>query len=74
MNELIHIKVFPDAKRQSIEQTADRTLRIFVREPAERNQANKKVLELVADFYNLPKNRLRMITGHRSLKKIIQIQ
>ena len=74
MNELIHVKVFPDAKRQSIEQTTDHTLRIFVREPAERNQANKKVLELVADFYNLPKNHLRMITGHRSLKKIIQIQ
>ena len=74
MNELIHVKIFPDAKRQLIEQTADHTLRIFVREPAKRNQANKKVLELVADFYNLPKNHLRMITGHRSLKKIIQIQ
>jgi uncharacterized protein YggU (UPF0235/DUF167 family) len=56
-----------------LEEVEPNKLRIFVREPAERNLANKRVLTLVANFYEIPQNRLKIITGHRGQNKIIQV-
>jgi uncharacterized protein YggU (UPF0235/DUF167 family) len=35
--------------------------------------ANEAVLKAVAEFYSIPRNKLRMISGHRGLNKIVQI-
>jgi uncharacterized protein YggU (UPF0235/DUF167 family) len=70
---IIRVKAFPDAKKEWIEEVEPNKLRIFVREPAERNLANKRVLTLVANFYEIPQNRLKIITGHRGQNKIIQV-
>ena len=70
---IIRVKAFPDAKKFHIEETAPQTLRIFVREEAQRNMANTAVLEAVADFYKIPRNKLRLISGHQGQNKMIQI-
>jgi uncharacterized protein YggU (UPF0235/DUF167 family) len=70
---IIRVKAFPDAKRECIEEVGPNQLRIFVREPAERNLANKRVLTLVANFYEIPQNRLKIITGHHGQNKMIEI-
>ena len=70
---LIRIKAFPDAKKASIEETAPQVVRVFVREPAQDNQANKAVLAAIAAFYEIPVNKLRLIAGHRAMNKTVQI-
>ncbi len=70
---LIRIKAFPDAKKASIEETTHQVVRVFVREPAKDNQANKAVLAAVAAFYEIPANKLRLIAGHRAMNKTVQI-
>jgi uncharacterized protein YggU (UPF0235/DUF167 family) len=70
---LIRIKAFPGSKKPSLEETAPQVVRVFVRETAERNMANEAVLKAVAEFYSIPRNKLRMISGHRGLNKIVQI-
>jgi uncharacterized protein YggU (UPF0235/DUF167 family) len=70
---LIRIKAFPQSKKFSIEETAPQVLRVFVREDAQENRANDAVIRTVADYYNIPKNKLRMISGHRQQNKMIQI-
>lgn len=70
---IIRIKAFPDAKKATIEEVGPQVLRVFVREDAQENRANDAVIRAVADYYTLPRNKLRMISGHRSQNKMIQI-
>jgi hypothetical protein len=70
---IIRIKAFPDSKKPLVEESAPNVLRIFVREPAKDNQANRAVIKAVAQFYSLPENKLRLISGHRALNKMIEI-
>jgi len=69
----IRIKAFPESKKPAIEAVEEKVLRVFVRESAQNNQANKAVIRAVAAYYNIPENKLRMISGHRWLNKTIQI-
>lgn len=70
---IIRVKAFPDAKKAHIEETAPKTLRVFVREDAQENRANHAVIRAVAARYQIPENKLRMISGHRSQNKMIRI-
>lgn len=70
---LIRIKAFPNAKKPTVEETAPQVLRVFVREDAQQNRANDAVIRAVADYYSIPRNKLRMISGHQKQGKIIQI-
>lgn len=70
---IIRIKAFPGAKKPSIEETAPQVLRVFVREDAKQNRANDAVIRAVAEYYTIPRNKLRIISGHIMTNKIIQI-
>jgi uncharacterized protein YggU (UPF0235/DUF167 family) len=70
---IVRIKAAAHAKKESIEQIAPQTLRITVREPAENNRANKRILELLAEYYELPVKKFRIISGHTAPNKMIQI-
>jgi uncharacterized protein YggU (UPF0235/DUF167 family) len=71
----IKIKVFPDAKKYIFEPRPGSVDAFFahVKEPASNNLANKRVLYLVAQHFNIPQKQLRIITGHTSPNKIIEI-
>ncbi len=69
----IRVKAFPDAKKEHIEMVSDQQLRIFVREPAQDNRANKRIRELVAQHYSVPENTVRMISGHQHMNKIFEL-
>lgn len=69
---LVRVKAFPRARKEHIEED-DGVLRIFVREPAERNMANTRIRELVAAHCNVPLSAVRMRTGARSLQKTFDV-
>ena len=46
---------------------------ISVREKAEHNIANKKVLELVARYFKVSPNKVRIVNGHRSPSKLLVV-
>ena len=52
---------------------AKHILDISVKEKAERNMANTRVLELVAEHFKIPKNKVRIITGHHHPSKLMVI-
>lgn len=70
---LIRIRATPNAKRESVEEISSQILQISVREPAKDNLANQRILEITGEFYEIPINKLRMISGHHSPTKKIQI-
>ena len=77
----IHVKVIAGARKESFSPRLDQAgqekpdhFEISVREKAERNMANRRVIELVAEHFNVPVNKVRIINGHRSPSKLIIIE
>lgn len=46
---------------------------VSVRELAERNLANRRIIELVARHFKLPVGKVRIISGHHSPSKILNV-
>ena len=70
----IRIVVHPGAKKERVLKESETEYTISVREKAERNQANRKVVEIIADELRVPQNRIRIISGHRSPRKILSVE
>lgn len=69
----VKVIVTPGAKKEKIEKQKDDHFTIAVKEKAERNLANTRVLEVLSAFLAVPKNHLKIVTGHQSRSKIISI-
>jgi uncharacterized protein YggU (UPF0235/DUF167 family) len=69
----IKVKVQAGSKKELVvKKTAD-TYNISVKEKAERNMANKKVIEIMANLLGLSIKDIRIISGHQSPSKILSI-
>lgn len=69
----IHVKVTAGAKTESLTLKSPDHLLISVREPAKNNQANKRVISLLAEHFKLPEQKIRLISGHHSSSKLFSI-
>lgn len=70
----IKVKVTAGAKKESIVRTSKDHFEVEVKEKAERNMANKRVLEVVALFLKVPSGKVRIVSGHHSPGKILDVQ
>jgi len=69
----IKVKVKTNAKKDNIVKKSEDHFDISVKEPAERNLANKKVLELVRTYFKVYNGKVRIVSGHHSPSKIISL-
>ncbi len=74
----LSIKVTPKAnKNQVVEDIIDllgqRILKVKVNQPPEDGKANKAVVELLAEYFKVKKNSVRIISGETSRNKIFEI-
>ena len=69
----IRVKVTPSVKKEIFKQINKDHFEISVKEKAERNLANKRVIELLCLHYDLPFGKIRIINGHRSSTKLLII-
>ncbi len=69
----VRVTVYPGAKKEHIKHVGENRFEIQVREPAEQNLANARILELVAEQYKVAVRQVRMISGHHSQRKILSI-
>lgn len=70
----IKVLVQPGAKKEKIARPSADHFVIAVKEPAERNAANSRVLEIVAVALGVPKRAVKIISGHHSRNKIFSIE
>ena len=70
----IKVRVVAKAKHEEVRQVKDNELAITVKQPAERNLANARVIELVARFYTVPVNKVMIINGHHTPTKLLVIR
>jgi len=69
----IKVRVTPDAKKETFEQDSLDHFTVSVKEPAEQNRANKRVIALIAARLKIPSQKIRIISGHHSGSKILSI-
>lgn len=69
----IKARVTAGAKQESLVQKSPDTLHISVREKAERNMANARVIGLIAAHFGIPRTKVRIINGHQSPSKLLSV-
>ena len=69
----IKVRVTAGAKREAITEVSKSSYKISVKEPVERNLANKRVVELIAKELKLPVGKVRIINGHQSPSKMLSV-
>jgi len=70
----MYLKVYvtPGARRERVEEVEE-VLHISVKEPAERNHANTRVREIIAKRFNVPFQKVTILSGHRSPGKMLVV-
>lgn len=69
----IKVKVIAGAKKEEIIKKKSDTYIISVKEPAERNLANRRICQIIAFLFEINIKNIRIISGHQSPSKILSI-
>lgn len=69
----IKVKVEAGSKKEKIGKLSDNRYEIKVKEPAERNLANTRIREIIADIYKANVKAVRIVSGHQSPSKILSV-
>lgn len=69
----IKVHVVAGAKKELVQKVSATHYKLSVKEPAERNLANKRVLELIAEQLGIAKNKVRIVNGHQSPSKMLSV-
>ena len=69
----IKVRVFFRAKREKVLPTDD-VLKVYTREPAIEGRANKKVIELLAEYFHTKKYQVTIIKGEKQRDKVVEIE
>jgi uncharacterized protein YggU (UPF0235/DUF167 family) len=70
----IKVKVTADTKKESFEILGDDCFKISVKQKAERNMANKRIIELLNIHFGSKIKSIRLVSGHTSPSKIFNIE
>jgi uncharacterized protein YggU (UPF0235/DUF167 family) len=70
-NMYIHVKVMAGVKEEKIHKKSDTQFLVSVREEAERNMANKRIVKIFQQLYGTGK--VRIINGHQSTSKLLSV-
>ena len=70
----LHIKVIPSSSTDCIAGWLDDTLKIKIKAPHEKGQANKAVRKVLETILDLPQGSIEITSGTTSSRKVIEIQ
>lgn len=73
MEKIISVKVMPKAKTSSIIEDLEGNLKVKLKSPPVNGRANVELIELLVDYYKLPKSQVQIIKGLNSRQKTIKI-
>jgi uncharacterized protein YggU (UPF0235/DUF167 family) len=70
---LIKIRAFPNSREEGVNQTADDTFEVKVREKPIRGLANARIRQLLALHFGIMENKVRLVSGFARPNKIFEI-
>lgn len=69
----VKVRVIAKAKKETVVKRSDNFYELTVKEPPERNLANQRIRELIAEQYGVGVRAVRLISGHHSGSKIFDV-
>ncbi len=69
----VKVRATAGSKKEKIEKSSKDHFKISVKEKAERNMANTRIREVLAEYFLLPIGKIRLISGHHSPSKIFSV-
>jgi uncharacterized protein (TIGR00251 family) len=69
----VRVKVTVNARKESLEEGKDGRLLIALRAPREDGRANARLVEVLAERFGVPVNRIHIVRGHQRSSKIVAI-
>jgi len=69
----ISVHVTPRARHASIDRVAHDRFRIAVTAPPHEGLANEAVIALLAEYFQVPRSRVRIVRGQAARHKIVEI-
>jgi uncharacterized protein (TIGR00251 family) len=70
---LIHVRVTPNAREARVTQTAEASFEVRVDEKATGGRANKRLVEVLSEHFEVPKSRIRILRGAKSREKTVEV-
>jgi len=70
----VAVRVQPRARKQEIEEGVSGELKLKVKSPPFKGEANREVIELLASRFRLPSSRVKIIRGQRSRLKLVSLE
>jgi uncharacterized protein (TIGR00251 family) len=70
---LIRIYVTPNAREPSVVRVSEDHFEVRVDERAVGGRANKRLLEILAEHFNIPKSRITILKGTKTRNKTVQV-
>ena len=69
---ILNIRVIPQSNRNLIKEE-DKSLKVYLTKPAQDGLANKQLIELLAEHFNIKKYQISIIKGEKSKDKVVKI-
>lgn len=69
----IKVRVKPGMKKEEFLEKSKNYFEISVKEKAKMNMANKRVLCILAKYFNVPINKVRIVNGHHHRSKLVSV-
>ncbi|MFQ6778170.1 MAG: DUF167 domain-containing protein [Alphaproteobacteria bacterium] len=70
---IINVSVVPRAKQNKIDKSPDGTLKIHTTAAPTDGDANSAVVKMLAEYFDVPKSKIKIIRGETARKKIVSI-
>ena len=67
------VKAKPSAREYKVEKIDDNNYIVSVKEPPIQGKANKAIMEQLAEYFRVPAYKIRIVAGHTSRTKIVEI-
>ncbi|MDP2912552.1 MAG: DUF167 domain-containing protein [Candidatus Omnitrophota bacterium] len=69
----ITVRVRPNSKEAAVEKLGDKEFILRVKAPAREGMANEAAIGLLSEYLKIPKSRIRVVKGHKSKFKLMEI-
>lgn len=69
----IKVRVYPKSKKEIFQRKDENHFVIFVKEKAEKNNANKRILEILGEYFGIEAKKIKIVNGHHSPSKLLSV-
>ena len=70
----VAVDVRPRASRVKVVKNADDSLKVYLTKPAVDGEANRQLISVLADYYDVARSAVDIVRGQSSKKKLIKIE